>query len=227
MAWPEPCAAWRSGYCSSHWPKHVGCRPGRRCLRFVLRGRRKRKPGTFVCHGVADSQGTAGPHGSSVGRAITAPTRPRPISERRIADEARRIADLAAQEEIRLVFEFHKDTLTQTGESCAALMEAVDHANARVYWQPAPELDVNENLAQLRCVLPWLVGLHVFHWRPTHMDRHPLAQGESDWAQYLALAESAPRHVECTAGIREGGHRRAVPRGCCNIAPTVGIGSIA
>ena len=67
-------------------------------------------------------------------------------------------------------------------------MEAVDHANARAYWQPTPELDVNENLTQLRHVLPWLVGLHVFHWRPTHMDRHPLAQGESEWAQYLALA---------------------------------------
>lgn len=106
----------------------------------------------------------------------------------RIADETRRIADLAAEENIKLVLEFHNGSLTETGESCAALMEAVDHANARAYWQPTPELDVNENLTQLRHVLPWLVGLHVFHWRPTHMDRHPLAQGESEWAQYLALA---------------------------------------
>ena len=97
-----------------------------------------------------------------------------------IADEARRIADLAAQCEIKLVLEFHQDSLTQTGESCAALLEAVDHANAYTYWQPTPALDVAENLNQLRCALPWLVGLHVFHWRPTHMDRHPLAQGESD-----------------------------------------------
>ncbi len=105
-----------------------------------------------------------------------------------IADETRRIADLAGEEGIRLVFEFHNDSLTQTGESCAALMEAVDRDNARVYWQPAPALDANDNLDQLRCVLPWLVGLHVFHWRPTHVDRHPLAQGESDWIQYLSLA---------------------------------------
>lgn len=116
------------------------------------------------------------------------PAEATPDYRAQIADEARRIADLAGQEGLRLVFEFHNDSLTQTGESCAALMEAVDHANARVYWQPAPELDVTENLAQLRHVLPWLVGLHVFHWRPTHLDRHPLAQGESDWTEYLALA---------------------------------------
>ena len=106
----------------------------------------------------------------------------------RIADETRHIADLAAEQEIKLVLEFHQDTLTQTGESCAALLEAVDHTNAYTYWQPTPALDVAENLNQLRCTLPWLVGLHVFHWRPTHMDRHPLAQGESDWRQYLELA---------------------------------------
>lgn len=109
-----------------------------------------------------------------------------------ISDEARRIADLAAEEKIKLVFEFHNGTLTETGESCAAFMETVDHANARAYWQPAPELDLNQNLTQLHQVLPWLVGLHVFHWRPTHMDRHPLAQGELEWAQYLAMAR--PHH---------------------------------
>ena len=115
----------------------------------------------------------------------------------RIADETRRIADLAAEENIRLVLEFHNGSLTETGESCAALMEALDHANASAYWQPTPELNVNENLVQLRHVLPWLVGLHVFYWRPTHMDRHPLTQGESEWAQYLTLASQ--HHDRLTA----------------------------
>jgi 3-dehydroshikimate dehydratase len=123
----------------------------------------------------------------------------------RIADEARRIADLAGQEEIGLVFEFHKGTLTQTGESCAALMEALDHANARAYWQPAPELDGSENLTQLRHVLPWLVGLHVFHWGPTDLDRHPLAQGESEWAKYLALASQHHNTLNALLEFVKGG----------------------
>ena len=57
-----------------------------------------------------------------------------------ISDEARRIADLAAEEKIKLVFEFHNGTLTETGESCAAFMETVDHANARAYWQACPRV---------------------------------------------------------------------------------------
>lgn len=109
-----------------------------------------------------------------------------------IVEQARRIADLAAEKGVKLVFEFHKGTLTRTGESCAALLEALDHPNAATYWQPAPELDVDQNLAQLRSVLPWLAGLHVFHWGPTDLDRHPLAQGEKDWTQYLALAGQCP-----------------------------------
>ena len=104
--------------------------------------------------------------------------------------EAGRVADMAAEKRIKVVFEFHKDTLTQTGTSCAALLGNLNHPNVGTYWQPAPELDVNRNLTELRTVLPWLVGLHVFHWGPTHMDRHPLAQAESDWARYLAMAQS-------------------------------------
>jgi sugar phosphate isomerase/epimerase len=122
-----------------------------------------------------------------------------------ISDEAGRIADLAAQKGIKLVFEFHKGTLTQTGESCAALLEGVDHSNAGTYWQPAPDIGVSENLAQLRCVLPWLVGLHVFHWKPTDMDRHPLAQGESDWAQYLTMARQCQDSLNVMLEFVKGG----------------------
>ncbi|MCF7974966.1 MAG: sugar phosphate isomerase/epimerase [Phycisphaerae bacterium] len=105
-----------------------------------------------------------------------------------IFEETRRVADLATEKGIKVIFEFHDNTLTQTGQSCAALLGDLDHPNVGTYWQPVPEMDVNENLTQLRCVLPWLMGLHVFHWGPTHKDRHALAQGESDWVQYLAMA---------------------------------------
>lgn len=155
--------------------------------------------GSYYVVGESESQGLSFASVLQTAKALQAPMvrvwagslspdKATPAFRARIVDESRRIADLAGQQEIRLVFEFHADSLTETGESCAALMEALGHTNARVYWQPAPELDVDGNLSQLRLVLPWLVGLHVFHWRPTHMDRHPLARGESDWERYLELA---------------------------------------
>ncbi len=109
-----------------------------------------------------------------------------------ILEEAIRVANLAAKEQIQIVLEFHRDTLTQTGASCAALLSDLDSPNVCTYWQPAPEMDVSQNLTGLRCVLPWLAGLHVFHWGPTHRDRHALAQGELAWTQYLAMAEQRP-----------------------------------
>lgn len=112
-----------------------------------------------------------------------------------VADEIRRIADQAAEKQIKIVFEFHPWTLTETGESSAALMETVDHANVGLYWQPHPNMDGRQNLDQLKRVLPWLMGLHVFHWYPTDRERHPLAQGEAEWLQYLAVARECRREM--------------------------------
>ncbi|MBN1361103.1 MAG: TIM barrel protein [Sedimentisphaerales bacterium] len=122
-----------------------------------------------------------------------------------VSDQARRTADQAAQEGITLVFEFHPDTLTETGESCRTLIETVDHPNVSTYWQPDPRLDKDQNLAQLRCTLPWLAGLHVFHWGPTDKDRHPLADGQSDWAAYLALARQCDRPLYTLLEFVKGG----------------------
>jgi 3-dehydroshikimate dehydratase len=122
-----------------------------------------------------------------------------------IVAEAGRIADLAAEKGIKIVFEFHRDSLTLTGASCAALLGDVDHPNVHTYWQPVPELDVDRNLAELRTVLPWLAGLHVFHWGPTHLDRHALSQGEWDWAQYLAMASACHGGMSALLEFVKGG----------------------
>lgn len=105
-----------------------------------------------------------------------------------ILAELGRVADMAAEKGIKVVLECHRDTLTETGKSCACLLSDLDHANVATYWQPIQGMSVDWNLEQLRCVLPWLAGLHVFHWGPTDKDRHPLAQGEADWTRYLELA---------------------------------------
>ena len=122
-----------------------------------------------------------------------------------ILQEAGRIADMAAEKRIKVVLEYHKDTLTETGKSCAALLSDLDHPNVVTYWQPIQGMSVSWNLAQLRCVLPWLAGLHVFHWGPTDMDRHPLAQGEPDWAQYLEMASQCQDMLNVLLEFVKGG----------------------
>jgi hypothetical protein len=59
----------------------------------------------------------------------------------------------------------------------------------RTYWQPPQSLSVEEHLAGLESVLPWLANLHVFQWEDG--ERVPLVRGKSEWARYLKKADEA------------------------------------
>ncbi|MEZ4637910.1 MAG: TIM barrel protein [Caldilineaceae bacterium] len=112
----------------------------------------------------------------------------------RVVEDSRRIADLAAAEGIRVIYEFHRNTLTDTNAAARRLLEAVDHPNVGSYWQPPRGYSVEDNLAGLDAVFPWLAGVHVFNWhRETH-ERLPLAAA-ADWKQYLAKANSCGRDL--------------------------------
>lgn len=114
---------------------------------------------------------------------------------RMIIHETKQRTDQAAAKGIGLVFEFHRNTLNETGASCVELMQDIERDNVWTYWQPMLNRDVQDNLADLQQVLPWLVGLHIFHWGPTDKDRHPLAVGMEPWQQYLAVAQQCDRSL--------------------------------
>jgi sugar phosphate isomerase/epimerase len=104
----------------------------------------------------------------------------------RVADQARQLAKLAAAAGLVVCYEYHADTLTDTDESALALIRATADGNPaiRTLWQPPHERTVEENVASLRGVLPWLHHVHVFHW-PRRGERVPLAEGEARWRAYL------------------------------------------
>ena len=107
----------------------------------------------------------------------------------RVRDDALRLADLAGG--IGLVLEYHRDTLTDTRASTAALLEELRPAGVRSLWQPQPERSVGENTADLRALLPDLANLHVFAWNPDR-SRLPLAAHRRRWVVWLAVAAEAP-----------------------------------
>jgi sugar phosphate isomerase/epimerase len=107
-------------------------------------------------------------------------------------DDAQAIADMAQAHGIAVAFEYHPHTLTDTGESAAALLRAVDRPNVRTYWQPNPELSHEKNLEELAAVLPWLEHAHVFHWAADGA-RLPLEEGLPQWRAYIQKIESRGR----------------------------------
>ncbi len=104
-----------------------------------------------------------------------------------VAEEAERIASLAAAAGVRVAFEHHAGTLTDSLSSTAALLEKARHPNLFFLWQPANGRPVSHNLQTLRAVLPRLANVHVFHWWPDATVRHPLTVGEADWREYLQV----------------------------------------
>jgi len=111
----------------------------------------------------------------------------------RVAGETRRIADLAAAENIRIVYEWHGGTLTDTTESGVALLRAVGHGNVGTYWQPPGGMTIEQCLGAVDAVAQWLGGLHVFAWHRETGERLPMSDGRDRWPKYLARAAATAK----------------------------------
>jgi len=108
-------------------------------------------------------------------------------------EDSRRVADMAANENIRIAYEYHQGTLTDSNDSVLKLLNAVNHPNVYTFWQPPNGKDLAYCLAGLQAVIDTgkLSSLHVFHWWPTHKERHLLQAGSEYWSRYLQLAQQA------------------------------------
>lgn len=114
-------------------------------------------------------------------------------------DDLQRICTFAADEGMTISLEYHGGTLTDTFQTTRQLLDRVSHPALRSYWQPrTKELSTDEQAEQLSQLLPAVTHLHVFSW--TFEDgviRHPLAHNQTDWLQYLKVAQSdgQPRYA--------------------------------
>ena len=108
----------------------------------------------------------------------------------RVGDELARATEIARAANVQVATEFHGGTLTATGNDARRLME---NANAQTLWQPLRrgcsfEAQIEENLAELRAVEPYLSNVHVYEW----------ADDADGKLQRLSLENSAqwPRYLE-------------------------------
>ena len=102
--------------------------------------------------------------------------------------DCRAAAVLAQKHGVTICTECHLRTFTECPEDALALMQAVDSPHFRTYWQPFQTRTVEQNLAYLRALAPYVTHLHVFQWKGA--DRFPLADGIAEWQAYLALLDT-------------------------------------
>lgn len=116
---------------------------------------------------------------------------------RKILDETKKLADQAGQQSIRLAFEFHDNTLNDTYEACYELLTELAHPQVRTYWQPLHGAGPDINGAGIDMILPWIAGVHIFHWWPKAEVRLPLQDGTNDWQHYLMQLSKIPETISC------------------------------
>ncbi len=110
-----------------------------------------------------------------------------------VVSDAVRIAELAEPSGIRIAWEFHRNTLTDTRESTRALLREASHPNLYTHWQPPCGWTDEEALRSLLEVRDRLAHIHVFHWGDEAGDRRALAEGETRWRRFLRAAAESPR----------------------------------
>ena len=108
-----------------------------------------------------------------------------------VVKESYRISELAAAASIRIACEWHGSTLTDDVAMAVSLLKAVNHEDFRTYWQTPQGMPHSCCLKELEAVRSWLIGLHVFYWHVETRERLALADGRSEWRQYLARANDA------------------------------------
>lgn len=102
------------------------------------------------------------------------------------------MAAKAATHGLKIAYEYHPNTLTDSIASSAALLSATAHHAICTFWQPPLDADVAQASSSLAAVIPRLANLHVFHWQPAY-ERRPLAEGRLAWAAYLQVARRSGR----------------------------------
>jgi 3-dehydroshikimate dehydratase len=112
-----------------------------------------------------------------------------------VIGDARRISGLAASHGLEVAFEFHGGTLTDSDETTLELLDAVDMANVRTYWQPAVGLSDRDAIASLHRVVSRVSAVHCFSWWPLH-ERLPLAGRRQLWQDVAGILRDRGEPVD-------------------------------
>lgn len=116
-----------------------------------------------------------------------------------VAQDAKLIASLAAEKGIKVAFEWHKNTLTDTNESALQLLRDADHPNLYCLWQPTVALSPAERVAGVQLLGDRMVNYHVYSWPDGK--RGPLNAAE--WKLYLDAAQCGGRHYALMEFVRD------------------------
>lgn len=106
----------------------------------------------------------------------------------KVVTACRQSAALAESAGIVVALEFHRNTFAETAAQSLKFLEAVNHPNLTMYWQPRHGSNLEERLQEISLLEKHLTSVHVFHWEyspaPPYR-RLALETGEAMWKPCL------------------------------------------
>lgn len=104
-----------------------------------------------------------------------------------VIEDSRRIGSMAQSVGIKIAFEFHSGSLTDSRQTAIKLLHLINHPNVYSYWQPSAEFSQEERVTSLKELEHWLSHIHVFYWKG--FTSYPLSEGRGVWEKYFKIIE--------------------------------------
>jgi 3-dehydroshikimate dehydratase len=109
----------------------------------------------------------------------------------RVLVDLERISEMASEHHIGITTEYHGKTLTSNGQAARQLLD-MGAGQFSSLWQPLrrtanSHAEIEENLAELDLVTPYLSNVHVYEWRDDEAgNRHAFSLDSSvQWERYI------------------------------------------
>lgn len=98
--------------------------------------------------------------------------------------QSQAMADKAKEKNIRLNFENHRVTLTDTTKSARKMLDDIGRDNVYIYWQPQADDSEEERIQAIKTLHDKITNIHVFNW-DENFNRYPLIQAKAEWESYI------------------------------------------
>lgn len=103
-----------------------------------------------------------------------------------IVESIKNACNLARENGMKLALEYHRNTLTQSKESALGLLNAVNNESLFLYWQPNPDIDFKEHIAEITLLKDYICCYHIFAWEHNNT-RLYLEDHKENWMKYIDL----------------------------------------
>ncbi len=111
---------------------------------------------------------------------------------RRVIERAREIGASAEKRGIRVDFEFHDHSLTDTNEATGKLLDDIGHPNVGTFWQTKLCVGHEYRLEGLKALIDRITNIHCnFFGEDAWPNAHLISDGASDWADYLRVLNNS------------------------------------